>query len=243
MRLKDKAALITSAAQGIGQATAKVFLQEGGKLALCDLDLGRMEETAKSLGANGILTIACEVTKREDCDNAVKKTVEKLGRVDILVNNAGITKDGLILRMTDDQWDSVLNVNLKGAFYFSRACAHVMVRQRGGRIINLASVVGQYGNPGQVNYAASKGGLIAMTKSLAKELASRNVLVNAVAPGFVKTRLTEALPEEVKKQFLTWTALGRFAEPEEIARVCLFLASDDSTYVTGQVIGVNGGLY
>lgn len=244
MRLKDKVALITGGAQGIGLAMAKLFSQEGAKLALYDLNEEQINQSIKSIGAeNHAIALAGNVTKRDDCDNAVKKTIEKFGRIDILVNNAGITKDTLIVRMSDEQWDAVLDVNLKGVFYFCRAAAHPMMKQRGGRIINIASVVGQFGNPGQVNYAASKGGVIALTKTLAKELGSRNILVNAVAPGFVRTRLTEVLPEEVKKQFMSWTPQGRFGEPEEIAKVCLFLASDDASFVTGQVIGVNGGLY
>ncbi|MBI2069971.1 MAG: 3-oxoacyl-[acyl-carrier-protein] reductase [Elusimicrobia bacterium] len=245
MRLKDRVALITGAAQGIGRATAKLFHAEGAKVVLCDLDAAALESAAKEVSGSGdsVATAAGNVTKKEDCEAAVQKAVATFGRIDILVNNAGITKDNLIMRMTDDQWNAVMDVNLKAAFYLIKACAHPMMKQRYGRIVNIASVVGQYGNPGQANYAASKGGLIALTKTVAKELASRNILCNAIAPGFVRTRLTEVLPEEIKKQFMTWTPLGRFAEPVEVAKVCLFLASDDVSYVTGQVIGVNGGLY
>ncbi len=242
MRLKDKVVIITGAAQGIGKEIAKAFHQEGANLSLCDLDSTTLENTAKEIGEN-VLATPCNVTKKEDCENVVKKTLATHGRLDILVNNAGITKDNLLLRMSEEDWDLVMNVNLKGAFHFTKACLHTMMKQRCGRIINLASVVGLMGNAGQANYAASKGGLIAMTKTLAKEFASRNILVNAVAPGFVQTRLTDVLPEEVKKQYLSAIALGRFANPQEIAKVCLFLASEDSSYVTGQVINVNGGLY
>lgn len=242
MRLKDKIAIITGAAQGIGKETAKLFHGEGAKLALCDLDQTTLEATAKEIG-NETLSVLCNVTKKTDCENVVKKTLETFGRVDILINNAGITRDNLLLRMSEEDWDLVLNVNLKGAFHFIKACVHPMMKQRYGRIINIASIVGLIGNAGQANYSASKGGLIAMTKTLAKEFASRNILVNAVAPGFVQTRLTDVLPEEIKKQFLSGIALGRFANPQEIAKVCVFLASDEASYITGQVINVNGGLY
>ncbi|MBI4064325.1 MAG: 3-oxoacyl-[acyl-carrier-protein] reductase [Elusimicrobia bacterium] len=245
MRLKDKTALITGSAQGIGKAIAKLFLSEGAKLFLCDLDAGLLETTAKELDPSGgrVAVSAGNVVKKEDAEAAVEKAVKTFGRVDILINNAGITKDNLLMRMSDEEWDAVLNVNLKGAFNFARACARPMMKQRWGRIINIASVVGQFGNAGQANYAASKGGLIAMTKAIAKELATRNVLCNAVAPGFIRTRMTENLPEEIKKFYLTAIPMGRFGEAEEIAKVCLFLASDDISYVTGQVIGVNGGFY
>lgn len=245
MRLKDRVAIITGAAQGIGKATAALFHREGAKLVLCDMDLATLEAAAKEIAPNAdhIRCFACNVSKKEDCESVVAKTMESFGKVDILVNNAGITRDNLVLRMKEEEWDAVINVNLKGAFYFIKAVIHPMFKARYGRIVNLASVVGQYGNPGQANYAASKGGLISMTKSMAKEFAPRNVLCNCVAPGFVRTRLTEVLPEEIKKQFMSMTALARFAEPEEIAKVCLFLSSDDCSYMTGQVLGVNGGLY
>lgn len=243
MKLKDKVAIITGAAQGIGKETARLFLAEGAKLSLCDMDLATLEKTSQELGSLNIVVQACNVTKKEDCENVAKKTLEAYGRVDILINNAGITKDNLLIRMTEEEWDLVLNVNLKGVFHFTKACVHTMMKQRYGKIVNLASVSGQMGNPGQTNYSASKGGVIAMTKTWAKELAGRNIYVNAIAPGFIKTRLTDVLPEEVKTQFLSAVALKRFGEPQEIAKVCLFLASDESSYITGQVISVNGGLY
>lgn len=243
MRLKDKVAIITGAAQGIGKETARLFLAEGAKLSLCDMDLATLDKTKQELGDANILAQACNVTKKEDCENVVKKTLETYNRVDILINNAGITRDNLLIRMSDEEWDLVMNVNLKGVFYFTKAAAHSMIKQRYGKIVNLASVSGQMGNPGQANYSASKGGVIAMTKTLAKELAGRNIYVNAIAPGFIKTRLTDVLPEEIKNQYLSAVALKRFGEPSEIAKVCLFLASDESSYITGQVINVNGGLY
>ncbi len=245
MRLNNRVAIITGAAQGIGKATAKLFHQEGARVILCDTDQAMLETTAKEITSerDGVTTFVCNVAKREDCENVVTKTMESFGKIDILVNNAGITRDNLVLRMKEEEWDAVLNVNLKGIFYFIKAVIRPMFKARYGRIVNLASVVGQYGNPGQANYAASKGGVMAMTKSMAKEFASRNVLCNAIAPGFVRTRLTDVLPKEIKERFMTWTPLARFAEPDEIAKVCLFLSGDDCSYMTGQVLGVNGGLY
>ncbi|MFC1520788.1 3-oxoacyl-[acyl-carrier-protein] reductase [Elusimicrobiota bacterium] len=245
MRLKDKVAIITGGAQGIGKATAKLFKEEGAKLMLCDLDEATLANTAKEIGggSDGVMTACCNVTNLSECEAIAKKTQEAFGRVDILINNAGITKDNLIMRLTEKDWDMVIDVNLKGTFNFLKACTPIMMKQRGGRIVNISSVVGLMGNAGQTNYAASKGGVIAMTKSLAKEVGSRNVLVNAIAPGFVRTRLTDVLPEKLKQAFMTTTPLGRFGEPEEIAKACLFLSGDDSCYITGQVLGVNGGLH
>lgn len=245
MRLKDKVAIITGGAQGIGKATAELFLKEGAKLVLCDINGTAVESTAKTIANNGsfVLALACNVAKKEDCEKVVRTAVDKFGAVDILINNAGITRDNLIMRMREDEWDMVMDVNLKGAFNFIKACVSLMVKKRYGKIINISSVVGLMGNPGQSNYAASKGGLIAMTKALAKELAGRNILVNAVAPGFVQTSLTDVLPENIKKLYLEHIALGRFATPAEIANVALFLASEESSYITGQVISANGGLY
>ncbi len=242
MRLKDQIAIITGGAQGIGQATATFFLREGARVVLCDVDESRVQSTAKSLGV-GAIGLKADVTSVSDCEAVVAKALEEFGRVDILVNNAGITKDNLLIRMTDSDWDLVLNINLKGAFHFTRAAAKSMLKARKGRIINIASVVGQMGNQGQANYAASKGGLIAFTKACAKEFSSRNILVNAVAPGFIKTRLTDVLPEEAKQKLYAMIPLGRMGEPEDVARAILFLASEDSGYITGQVLGVNGGMY
>ena len=245
MRLKDKVAIITGSAQGIGRAIAERYQKEGAKLILCDMREESVAQTAKELSSlgNPVTSVACNVTKKEDCEKVVNVAIEKHGQIDVLVNNAGITKDGLIMRMKEEDWDIVMDVNLKGAFHFVKACVSPMMKKRSGRIINISSVVGLMGNPGQANYAASKGGLIAFSKAMAKELATRNILVNAIAPGFVATQMTDALPEEVRKLYLSAISLGRFAQPDEIAKVALFLASDDSSYVTGQVISVNGGLY
>lgn len=245
-RLKDKVALITGGAQGIGRATSELFAQEGAKLALCDVDESLVQKTASEIATSHgteVLGLRADVAAFADCEAAVKNTLDKFGRIDILVNNAGITRDNLLMRMSDAEWDSVLNINLKGAFNFIKAVVRPMMRTHSGRIVNIASVVGQEGNIGQANYAASKGGLIALTKACAKEFASRNILVNAVAPGIVRTRLTEHLNEEATKRLLDRVLLGRWGEPVEIARAVLFLASEDSSYMTGHVLAVNGGMY
>jgi 3-oxoacyl-[acyl-carrier protein] reductase len=242
-RLEGRVALITGGAQGIGLATAKLFASEGAKLVLIDVDEAVVRQSAEQAGGANAIGVKADVTSLEDAEAAVKAALDKFGKIDILINNAGITRDGLLIRMTEQDWDLVLDVNLKGAFIFSKAVAKIMMKAHYGRIVNVASVIGQSGNAGQANYAASKGGLIALTKSLAKELAGRNVLVNAVAPGFIRTRMTESLPEEAKKNLLMVTPMGRLGEPEEVGKVMLFLASEDAAYVTGQVIGVNGGMY
>ncbi|MBI4052116.1 MAG: 3-oxoacyl-[acyl-carrier-protein] reductase [Elusimicrobia bacterium] len=242
MRLKDQVSIITGGAQGIGRATAELFLREGARVVVCDVEEGLVRSTAQALG-EGALGLKADVTAVADCESVVNQTLNQFGKLDILVNNAGITRDNLLLRMTDAEWDLVMNINLKGAFNFTRAAVKSMLKARHGRIINIASVVGQMGNPGQANYAASKGGLIAFTKACAREFASRNILINAVAPGFVKTRLTDILPEEAKKKLYEMIPVGRFGEPEDISKAILFLASDDASYVTGQVVGVNGGMY
>jgi 3-oxoacyl-[acyl-carrier protein] reductase len=246
MRIKDKVSLITGAAQGIGRSTAELFAQEGAQVVLVDLDGALAEQSAQEIAKTWktqTLALKADVTRLEDCEAAIKATLDKFGKIDILVNNAGITKDNLILRMSEAEWDAVLSVNLKGAFNFTKAACRSMLKSRSGRIINIASVIGQEGNVGQANYAASKGGLIALTKTCAREFASRNILVNAVAPGFIRTRLTETLPEDVKTKTLERILLNRMGQPEEVARVVLFLACEDSSYLTGQVIGVNGGMH
>jgi len=246
MRLKDQVALITGGAQGIGRATADLFAQEGAKLVLVDVNEGLVAETAAKIASSRgtqALGVKADVSNFESCESAVKAAIDKFGKIDILMNNAGITRDNLVMRISDADWDLVLNVNLKGAFNFTKAVCRPMLKAHSGRIINIASVVGQEGNAGQANYAASKGGLIAFTKSCAKEFASRKILVNAIAPGFIRTRLTDVLPEEAKRKLCETILLERMGEPEEIAKVALFLASDESSYVTGQVIPVNGGMY
>ena len=244
-RLQDRVAVITGAAQGIGYATAELFVAEGARVAIVDVDAVKASAAAAALdaGRGAAFGLACDVTKSAECDAVVKAVLEKWGKIDILVNNAGITKDSLLMRMSEADWDLVLNVNLKGAFNFMKACVRPMMKARYGRIVNLASLVGQEGNAGQANYAASKGGLIAMTKSVAREFASRSITANAVAPGFIRTRLTDAIPEEAKKKLHEKILLGRVGEPIEIARAVLFLSSDDASYITGHVLSVNGGAY
>lgn len=243
-RLDGKVALITGAALGIGRATAERFAREGANVVVVDLDENAVKEAAAQLSSEfGVETLgaAANVTNKEACDAAVKATLDKFGKIDILVNNAGITKDGLMMRMSEADWDAVLSVNLKGAFLCTKAVLRSMMKARTGRIINVASVVGMEGNAGQANYAASKAGIIGFTKACAKEFSSRNILVNAVAPGFIHTRLTDAIPEEPKKKLYERITLSRIGEPAEIASVIFFLASDDSTYITGQVIVADGG--
>ncbi|MDE2292585.1 MAG: 3-oxoacyl-[acyl-carrier-protein] reductase [Elusimicrobia bacterium] len=245
-RLQDKVAIITGSALGIGRATAELFAREGAKVVIVDIDPAACEKASAEIrGSAGVETLgaAANVTDFAAVEAVVKAVIDRFGKIDILVNNAGITKDNLLMRLSEADWDAVLSVNLKGAFFFTKAVVRPMMKAHSGRIINISSVVGQEGNLGQSNYAASKGGLIALTKACAKEFASRNILVNAVAPGFVHTRLTDVVSEEAKKRTLERILLGRMAEPEEIAKVIAFLASDDSSYVTGQVIGVNGGMY
>ncbi|MBI3548034.1 MAG: 3-oxoacyl-[acyl-carrier-protein] reductase [Elusimicrobia bacterium] len=246
MRLKDKIAIVTGSAQGIGRAIAELFAHEGAKVVMVDMDEALVQRSAGEISQNGASSVAgvrANVTSADDCENVVKSALEKYGKIDILINNAGITKDNLVMRMSEQEWDAVINVNLKGTFLFSKAVCRPMMRAHSGRIINIASVVGQEGNMGQANYAASKGGVIALTKSLAKEFSSRNILVNAICPGFINTRLTAVVSDEAKKRMTDRILLGRMGEPIDIARGALFLASEDASYITGQVLNVNGGMY
>jgi len=244
MLLKDKVALITGAAQGIGWAIALLFAKEGADIAIADINIEKAEEAAKEVSKLGrkVLALQVDVTDYSQVEEAVNKILDKFKKVDILVNNAGITRDNLILRMSQEDWDKVLAVNLKGTFNCTKAVSRVMLKQHRGKIINIASIIGIIGNPGQANYSASKAGIIALTKTLAKELASRNINVNAVAPGFIQTQMTESLPEEVKQKMQEAIPLKRFGKPEDVAGVCLFLASDDADYITGQTIVVDGGM-
>jgi 3-oxoacyl-[acyl-carrier protein] reductase len=244
--LKDKVALITGAARGIGKAIALKYASEGANIAFTDLVINEAaEETVKELEAFGVKVkaYASNAAEFEATQAVVDQVVADFGRIDILVNNAGITKDGLVMRMSEQQWDAVIAVNMKSAFNFMHAVVPVMARQRSGSIINMASIAGQTGNPGQVNYSASKAGLIAMAKSVAKEMGSRGIRANAIAPGYVISEMTEALPQSVRDEFVKMIPLGRGASVDEIASVALFLASDLASYVTGQVIAVNGGMY
>lgn len=246
MKLKDKVAVITGGAQGIGYAIASRYASEGAHIAICDVAEELCKKSADELQQKyGVQTLAAkvDVTRIADCEDLVQKCLDKFGRIDILVNNAGITKDNLVMRMSDQEWDAVLAVNLKGSFNCTKAVIRPMMKGKAGRIINICSIVGLMGNAGQANYAASKGGLIAMTKTCAREFASRNVLVNAIAPGFIRTRMTDMLSEDQKQKLSALIPLTRLGEAEDVASAALFLASDDASYITGHVLSVNGGMY
>jgi len=244
MRLLNKVALITGGARGIGQAIAMTFAREGADIVVADVNLEIAQKTALEIEGLGRKALALEmdVTKYELVEEGINKILDKMGKVDILVNNAGITKDNLVLRMSQAEWDAVINVNLKGTFNCIKAVSRPMVKQRSGRIISIASIIGLMGNPGQANYAASKAGIIALTKTIAKELASRNINANAVAPGFIQTEMTAKLPEDIKKKMLEAIPLAKLGTPQDVANVCLFLASDESSYITGQTITIDGGM-
>ncbi|MEI6514917.1 MAG: 3-oxoacyl-[acyl-carrier-protein] reductase [bacterium] len=242
--MTGKVALVTGAARGIGQAIAKKLAAEGCDVALCDLKAEWLAETVGLIEAAGrkVKCFEADVSNAAAVETVVDGVMKEFGRVDILVNNAGITKDTLMIRMSEQDWDAVISVNLKGTFLFTKAVARPMMKQRTGTIVNVASIIGLIGNAGQCNYAASKAGVIALTKSAARELASRNVRVNAVAPGFIQTKMTEALPEEVRKKMMDAIPMGRFGQPEDVANVVLFLAGETSSYMTGQVLTVCGGM-
>ena len=244
--LEGKVALITGAARGIGKAIALKFASEGADIAFTDLVINEAaQETVHELEALGVKVraYASNAADFEATQTVVARIAEDFGRIDVLVNNAGITKDGLVMRMSEAQWDAVIDVNMKSAFNFLHAVVPVMARQRSGSIINMASIAGQTGNPGQVNYSASKAGLIAMAKSVAKEMGPRGIRANAIAPGYVITEMTEVLPQAVKDEYIKLIPLKRGATVEEVANTALYLASDLSSYVSGQVIAVNGGMY
>lgn len=243
-RLEGKVALVTGGARGIGKAICERLSREGASLAIVDIMLDVAQATAEEFKAAGVnaRAYAANVAKMEDAENTVAAVVADFGRLDILVNNAGITKDTLMLKMTEEQWDAVIAVNLKGAFNFTKAAVRPMMKQRAGKIVNMASVVGRMGNVGQANYSASKAGVIALAKTTAKEFASRNIQANAVAPGFIITDMTAKLSEEARQAFLTVIPAKRGGSPEDVANVVYFLCSPDSDYVTGQVINVDGGM-
>jgi 3-oxoacyl-[acyl-carrier protein] reductase len=244
MELNDKVSLITGGGQGIGQAIATRLAAAGSHIALCDVNKETLEKAAEDIRGKGkeCLTFTVDVTDINQVTEMVNKILDKFKRLDILVNNAGITRDGLLVRMDESDWDRVLAVNLKGTFNCTKAAAKPMMKARRGTIINIASIIGLIGNPGQANYAASKGGVIAFTKTIAKELASRNISVNAIAPGFIKTAMTDKLSDEVKEAMLKQIPLHRFGEQGDVANVALFLASDAASYITGHVIQVDGGM-
>jgi 3-oxoacyl-[acyl-carrier protein] reductase len=242
---KGKIAVVTGASRGIGRQICLALAREGATIVAMDLGMPETEALVQEVKALGVDALAVEgnVTVAADVDRMIDMALEKFGRVDILVNNAGITRDGLLMRMKDEDWDAVLTVNLKGAFLCTRAASKVMTKQRFGRIVNIASVVGQMGNAGQANYCASKAGLMGLTKSNARELAKRNITVNAVAPGFIATAMTDALPEKARQELAAQIPLERLGTPEDIAHAVVFLVSERACYITGHVLSVNGGMY
>ena len=245
MKLEGRVAFVTGAAQGIGRAIALTLAEDGADLALGDLNLEKLEATAREVEALGrkALALHLDVSSSDSVQAAVAKTLETWGKIDILVNNAGITKDNLVLRMKPQDWDAVLDVNLNGAFHCIRTVLPGMVKQRYGRIVNIASVVAQSGNPGQANYIASKAGVIGLTKAVASEVGSRNITVNAVAPGFIATAMTEKLPEAVRERMLTLIPVGRMGTDRDVAGGVRFLVSEEAGYITGHVLNINGGMY
>lgn len=242
--LENKIAVVTGSARGLGQAIAIKLASAGASIALCDLELDWLtesEELIKKIGVD-VKSYSVNVADGNSVIDGIKKIESDFGKIDILVNNAGITKDGLLIRMSEDDWDQVLDVNLKGVFLCTKAVMRGMSKRREGSIVNIASVIGLMGNAGQANYAASKGGVISFSKTVAKELASRNVRCNAIAPGFIRTAMTDALDLEIQEKMKELIPLGRFGEPEDVANVVLFLASNSSSYVTGQVLSTCGGM-
>jgi 3-oxoacyl-[acyl-carrier protein] reductase len=239
-QLDGRRALITGASRGIGRAIAEAFAREGARLALAATSVERLDATAQACG--DVVRLGLDVRDSAACDAAVKEAVEKLGGLDIVVNNAGVTRDNLLMRLSDDDYNAVLDTNLRGAFNITRAAARPLMKSKHGRLINIASIVGINGNAGQANYAASKGGLIAFTKSVAKELAGRGVAANVIAPGFIETDMTASLDAKVKEEMLKTIRLGRFGKPDEIAATAVFLASDKAAYITAQVLVIDGGM-
>jgi 3-oxoacyl-[acyl-carrier protein] reductase len=239
-----KIALVTGSARGIGAAIAEKLADAGCGLVISDIDLPGAEATAEKIRAAGRRAVAlkADVSVPDEAENLIKQAVEEFGRLDVLVNNAGITRDNLVMRMSEAEWDAVIRVNLKGTFNCIKAVSRPMMKQRSGKIINISSVVGVMGNAGQANYSASKAGVIALTKSVAKEFGSRNIQVNAVAPGYIETEMTRGLPEAAKQSFLTLIPLQRAGQAEDVANIVLFLASSLADYVTGQVLHVDGGM-
>ncbi len=244
MQLEKKVALVTGAAQGIGKAIAAALAKEGASVIISDINLELAAQTAEEIKSMGVKTLALKMNVADpaEVETGVKKAVEELGGLNILVNNAGITRDALFVRMKKEDWDMVLSINLSGVFNLCKIVAPLMMKQRSGKIINIASIVGEMGNAGQANYSASKAGVIGLTKTLARELAPRAINVNAVAPGFIQTAMTNRIPEDIKKKMLEQIPLGKLGQPEDVAAAVLFLAGSSADYITGQVINVNGGM-
>ena len=245
LKLKGKVALVTGAAQGIGKAVALLLARNGADIVVSDINLEKAEETAKeieSIGAKA-MAVKVDVANLSDVEGMVVAILERFDKIDILVNNAGITRDKLILRMTEEDWNAVLNVNLKGTFHCTKAVIRHMAKQRSGKIVSIASVVGEMGNAGQVNYAASKAGVIGLTKTIAREFAQRGINVNAIAPGYIETPMTDVLSEKVKEELRRLIPMERLGKPEDVAEAVLFLVSEESNYITGHVLKVNGGIY
>jgi len=245
MILKDKVALVTGAAQGIGRAIALKLANSGADVVIVDMNLDKAQETAREAERLGrrALALRANIANLQEAEAMADEAVAKLGAVHVMVNNAGITRDALILRMKEEDWDAVINVNLKGVFNCTKAVVKHMSKQRYGRIVNIASIVGEMGNAGQANYSASKAGVIALTKTVAREFATRNITCNAVAPGFIDTAMTQALSEKVKEELAKQIPMGRLGTPEDVAEGVLFLVSEATGYITGQVLNINGGMY
>jgi 3-oxoacyl-[acyl-carrier protein] reductase len=245
LELTGKVALVTGAAQGIGKAVALLLAQRGADIIISDINLEKAEETSKEIATLGRRTMAirANVAVVEEVEKMVQAIIERFGQIHILINNAGIARDKLLLRMTEEDWDLVLDINLKGTFNCTKAVIRYMSKQRYGKIVNIASVVGEMGNAGQANYSASKAGVIGFTKTIAREFASRGINVNAIAPGYIVTPMTEVLPEKAKEDLKRMIPMERLGQPEDVAQAAFFLVSEASNYITGQVINVNGGIY
>jgi len=245
MDFSEKTSIVTGASQGIGEAIARDLAQHGAEVILVDIQKQKLDEVVREIESDNGKAVAYEVdvSDLDQVAESIKTMIQNHGTIHHLVNNAGITRDNLLMRMKEDEWDLVMSVNLKGVFNFSKSLIRHMISNRYGRIVNISSVVGLIGNPGQTNYSASKAGVVGFTKSLAREVASRGITVNAVAPGYIETSMTENLPEVTKNQFLDWIPMRRFGTPQEVAQVVRFLLSDEADYITGQIISINGGMF